>query len=118
LSAKVFGSPYIFFSLNPQCDYCCDNNNEPRGARIPASENPPWTAAILYISLKNNLRAKVTLDVLDAKGNRIGIFEQGHAFEVALLAMPGLLVCSRGRFDPTSGFTKLVLRGLLHRRIL
>jgi hypothetical protein len=71
LSAKDFGSPVHFFKPQPAMRVRWDNNNEtPLVPEFPASENPP-DGAILYYSLKNTVKSEMTLDVLDAKGNRI-----------------------------------------------
>jgi len=71
LSAKDFDSPVHFFKPQPAMRVRWDNNNEtPLVPEFPASENPP-DGAILYYSLKNNVKSEITLDVLDAKGNRI-----------------------------------------------
>jgi photosystem II stability/assembly factor-like uncharacterized protein len=71
LSAKVVDSPVHFFRPQTAMRVRWDNNNEtPLVPEFPASENPP-DGAILYYSLKNNAKGEVTLDVLDAKGNRV-----------------------------------------------
>src|ERR1700746_1231447 len=71
LSAKDFDAPVHFFKPQPAMRVRWDNNNEtPLVPEFPASENPP-DGAILYYSLKNNVKSEITLDVLDAKGNRI-----------------------------------------------
>jgi photosystem II stability/assembly factor-like uncharacterized protein len=71
LSAKVIESPVHLFKPQTAMRVRWDNNNEtPLSPEFPASENPP-DGAILYYSLKNNAKGEVTLDVLDAKGNRV-----------------------------------------------
>ena len=71
LSAKVIESSVHLFKPQTAMRVRWDNNNEtPLSPEFPASENPP-DGAILYYSLKNNAKGEVTLDVLDAKGNRV-----------------------------------------------
>jgi photosystem II stability/assembly factor-like uncharacterized protein len=71
LGAKDPGSSVHFFEPQSAMRVRWDNNNEtPLMPEFPASENPP-DGAILYYSLRNNAKSEMTLDMLDAKGNRI-----------------------------------------------
>jgi photosystem II stability/assembly factor-like uncharacterized protein len=84
LSAKVIESPVHLFKPQTAMRVRWDNNNEtPLSPEFPASENPP-DGALLYYSLKNNAKSEVTLDVLDAKGNRV----RHYSSKTALSKLP------------------------------
>lgn len=71
LDAKTAASSVHFFKPQAALRVRWDTNNEtPLSPEFPGSENPP-DGAILYYSLKNAAKAELTLDILDAKGDRV-----------------------------------------------
>jgi len=71
LSAKVTSAPVHFFKPQTALRIRWDNHEEtPLSPEFPAAPNPP-DGAILDYFLKTSARGEVTLDLLDAKGNRI-----------------------------------------------
>ncbi|HET8966366.1 MAG TPA: hypothetical protein VFN20_09135, partial [Candidatus Acidoferrum sp.] len=71
LSAKVASSPVHFFKPQTALRIHWDNHEEtPLSPEFPASANPP-DGAILDYFLKATPRGEISLDLLDAKGNRI-----------------------------------------------
>jgi photosystem II stability/assembly factor-like uncharacterized protein len=71
LNSKVNGSPVHFFKPQTAMRIRWDNHEEtPISPEFPAAENPA-DGALLYYSLKNAAKGEVTLDFLDAKGNRL-----------------------------------------------
>ena len=71
LNAKVTDSPVHFFKPQTGMRVRWDNHEEtPLSPEFPASENPP-DGAILHYFLKSAAKGEITLEVLDAKGNRV-----------------------------------------------
>ena len=71
LSAKAALSPVHFFKPQTALRIRWDNHEEtPLSPEFPASANPP-DGAILDYFLKTSPRSEISLDLLDAKGNRI-----------------------------------------------
>ena len=71
LSTKVTSAAVYFFKPQTATRIRWDNNQEtPLSPEFPASPNPP-DGAILDYFLKTAAKGEVTLDVVDAKGNRI-----------------------------------------------
>jgi hypothetical protein len=109
LSAKDFSSPVHFFKPQPAMRVRWDNNNEtPLVPEFPASENPP-DGAILYYSLKNNVKSEMTLDVLDAKGNRIRHYSSKSAPAKLLVGnAPDYWFAPAAALDTASGLHRFV----------
>jgi len=72
LNGKAADSPVHFFqAANSDASALGQQQMRRRFRRnFPRRKNPP-DGAIFYYSLKNNAKSETTLDVLDAKGNRV-----------------------------------------------
>jgi len=108
LNGKAADSPVHFFKPQTAMRARWDNNNEtPLSPEFPASENPP-DGAIFYYSLKNNAKSETTLDVLDAKGNRVRHYSSQAAASTVWWECAGLLVCRSGCARYHSGLHRFV----------
>jgi photosystem II stability/assembly factor-like uncharacterized protein len=69
--AKPASAPVHFYKPQTAMRVRWDNHEEtPLSPEFPGSQNPP-DGAILYYYLKDGAKSEITLDLLDAKGNRI-----------------------------------------------
>ena len=85
LTAKITASPVHFFKPQTAMRIRWDNHQEtPLSPEFPASQNPP-DGAILYYLLNSAAKNEITLDVLDAKGNRIRHYSSKPPDRSALL---------------------------------
>ncbi|HVH50018.1 MAG TPA: hypothetical protein VM781_00005, partial [Candidatus Bathyarchaeia archaeon] len=109
LSAKVADTPVHFFKPQTAMRVRWDNNNDtPLPPEFPASENPP-DGAILYYSLKNNAKSEVTLDVLDAKGNRLRHYSSKSApKKLPVGNAPDYWFAPASSLDATAGLHRFV----------
>ena len=109
LSANVADSPVHFFKPQTAMRVRWDNHNEtPLSPEFPASENPP-DGAILYYSLKNNSKSEMSLDVLDAKGNRVRHYSSKAAAANGTVGnAPDYWFASAATLDTTAGLHRFV----------
>lgn len=71
VTKTIQSEPIHFFKPETALRIRWDNHEEtPLSPEFPASPNPP-DGAILDYSLKSGVKSEITLDLLDAKGNRI-----------------------------------------------